>query len=363
MIWYKKLGFSNNPFSIKPAAYQPNMIAYDLDYIYSKIDNAEIMFIEGDYGTGKTTILKNIILKYKGKNRIVYFSFNDGVEFNIHQLLEGANTFIGKLTGLKVRNIILLLDEVHLMSKKEAMSVLKYYESGVIKSMVMVSHDYESTSIPEDVQAYLKDNVIKTASLNLTEAEELISSRIGEIGLFPKPIIRRVFALADKNPRRFLAYCEDIARYAVEMDDFKIADFHVDAVLGEAVKQEQKRIQKPKKTKETRETPAPAEPAIKVQELSDVPPAPAPVKMPAPEKHIPAKKEHPPEPPAEESLSDAERLEAEDLKHKERQKKYKVNRLVEGTKEPLGTVEAKEPESRLETEEEIPEYKVFVFDK
>jgi len=31
-LWYKKLGFHNNPFSIKPAAFRDELVAYDMPF-------------------------------------------------------------------------------------------------------------------------------------------------------------------------------------------------------------------------------------------------------------------------------------------------------------------------------------------
>ena len=67
-LWYKKLGFHNNPFNIKPGAYDNELVAYNMPYIYKKIDNGDMVFIEGYYGSGKTTILKNIINKNRPLN-------------------------------------------------------------------------------------------------------------------------------------------------------------------------------------------------------------------------------------------------------------------------------------------------------
>ncbi|MFH2021573.1 MAG: AAA family ATPase [archaeon] len=380
MIWYRKLSFKNNPFSVKPAAFQPDMVAYDLDYIYQKIDNAEILFIEGEYGTGKTTILKNLISRYKGKNRIIYYSFNDSSAFNLKSLVDGANSLLGRIAGIKVRNILLFLDEVHTMSKKEASDILKFYESGTLKSVVMVSHDIEAVTIPEEMKMYLKDNVIKTATLNLSEAEELIKSRIGDIGLFPSPIIKRIFSLSGRNPRKFLSYCEDVARYAIEMDDYKVVDFHVDTVLADEMKKENKRsvpvtkIEKPKERKIKEKVLTKEKAPMMEVEIPEKPKIEKKIKISEPKEErivIESIKEVLKEPTmaAPVMFEAKEEIKILDLSHDKedsddakRQKKYKVNKLVEGTKDPLGTIEAKEEESKKLREEEIPEYKVFVFD-
>ncbi len=340
-LWYRKLGFHNNPFSIKPAAFHAEMVAYDLDYIYEKIDNAELLFIEGLYGSGKTTILKSIINNFRGKNKIIYFSFNNGRNFDTKKLIDGANSFFRRISGLKVRDIIMLLDEVNNMTKSHAKDILNFYQTGIIQSIVFVDKDYNKISLPDDVQTYLNGNVIRTVDLSQDEAVDLVKSRLGDIGLFPNKILKKIFDLADKNPRRYLAYCEDVARYAVEMDDYEVSEFHLDTVLEDVVGSKKKPVKKKVKAK-----PKPKK-AVKKE---------------------PVKTKKPVELKADKKKED----------EKPRQKKFKVNRLIEGKKEPLGAIEAteepkvevektekKEEKPKSETkegDEPIPEYKVFVFD-
>ena len=63
-LWYRHLGFKQNPLSIKPAALHDEVIAYDLEDIYDKVEFGEVIFIEGPYGMGKSTILKNIVNEF-----------------------------------------------------------------------------------------------------------------------------------------------------------------------------------------------------------------------------------------------------------------------------------------------------------
>ena len=300
-LWYRKLGFHNNPFSIKPAAFHADMVAYDLDYIYEKIDNAELLFIEGLYGSGKTTILKSIINNFRGKNKIIYFSFNNGQDFDTKKLIDGANSFFRRISGLKVRDIIMLLDEVGNMTKNHAKDILNFYQTGIVQSIVFVDKDFNKVSFPDDVQTYLNGNVIRTVDLNQEEAIDLVQSRLGDIDLFSNKVIKKIFDLAEKNPRRFLAYCEDVARYAVEMDDYEVSEFHLETVLEEVI-ESKKTVKKKAKPKAK---------SVKKEPLKTKP-----VELKADKK-------------TEEE--------------KPKQKKFKVNKLIEGKKTPLGAIEASEP--------------------
>ncbi len=341
-LWYKKLGFHNNPFSIKPAAFRDELVAYDMPYIYKKITNGEILFVEGEYGTGKTTILKNIIRRFRGENRIIYYSFNTG-DFNLNALLDGANSFFRKVAGLRVKNIIMLLDEVETLKNQEAKQLLNYYRDGTIQSIVFVSHDYDHVKFPSEVETFLNGNILRTVDLSLNEALDLVKTRIGGINILSDNMAVKLFKLANKNPRRFFAYCEDVIKYAVEIGDDEVSDFHVNEILEDVIEEQKKVVKKVvrkvvKKPVIKKTVTKKAKPKVKPKKT--VKKKPAVVKK--PKKVV---KEKPKPVP----------------------KKYKVNKLVEDTKKSgLGTITAKEePEpiaEKTDSDDDVPEYKVYFFD-
>ena len=97
-IWYKRIGFFNNPFSIKPAVYHDNItgLGNTVDDISYAILTKKLVFIEGEYGQGKTTILKKLINDFGGKKQVAYFSCNrlDG-HLDIQRLLKKRHGFLG----------------------------------------------------------------------------------------------------------------------------------------------------------------------------------------------------------------------------------------------------------------------------
>ncbi|MEM3374431.1 MAG: AAA family ATPase [Candidatus Woesearchaeota archaeon] len=364
-LWYKKLGFYANPFSIKPGMYDTDLIAYDLSSIFKLIDKGELVFIEGEYGTGKTTILKNIISNYRGKNKIIYYSFNlADNSFDVNTLLEGAKTFFKKIVGLQEKNIIFLLDEVHLMKSSEAKSLIKPYKDGVIKSIVFVTHDYDAVTFPEEINKLLKNNIIKTVELNNKEAIALVRKRIGNIKILDDKSIIKIFEIANKNPRRLLEYCEDVLRFTVEIGDDKVSDYHIEEVLKEAIK-EQKRMKKLKSKKaEFKETTVEEEISkqivnselqdsgfknneIQNYELSQKKEETI-VKMNNPSivvESIVEKK-------SKQSKENLKKNKKEKIDKEVKEKKFKVNKLIpDGNKNTLGAISEKE--------EEKTEYKVY----
>ena len=77
-LWFRKIGFYSNPFSIKPAPFDFRIIGQDeiLDDLTYKIPSGTISFIEGPLGSGKSTVLKHLIHKFKGKGQVIFFSCN-----------------------------------------------------------------------------------------------------------------------------------------------------------------------------------------------------------------------------------------------------------------------------------------------
>ncbi|MBN1503208.1 ATP-binding protein [Candidatus Woesearchaeota archaeon] len=246
--WYRKVGFFDNPFSIKPSEYNEEVIAYDLDYITRKIDNGQMMFIEGAYGTGKTTILKSIINNFRGKNKIIYYNFNRAhKKFDVKKLLAGANSFIRNMIGMNPYNVILLIDEAGFMKVSDAKSILKHYRTGAIKSVIFVNHDYSAIRLPDEIEELLEGNVIRTIRLSKDEAVEFIRKRIGDSQFLSNMSIRKIFELSHYNPRKLLQNCEDVCRFAIEIGDNEVSDFHISEVLGSSRKEKKRKKQKVQK--------------------------------------------------------------------------------------------------------------------
>jgi ABC-type Na+ transport system ATPase subunit NatA len=374
-LWYNKLGFSENPFCIKPAAFNDELIAYDLSYIYGKIKKSEILFLEGEYGTGKTTILKNIIRTFKGKNKIIYYNFDNGDNvFDLNGLIDGANSIFRKISGLKVKDIIMLLDEVHYMKTGDSKKLAALYKEGTIKSIVFVSHDYSLVKFSDEYKSLLSGNIIRTISLNSKEAVSLIRKRIGGLDMLPDRMISKIFAYSGKNPRRLLEFCEDVTKYAVSIGDEKVTDFHINQVLGKVVKQALKeKTAKPQKDTEVKkETKAKKEiKPQKVEEVAEELGAIDIVELKEPSFQV--KKAQPRRPiqvsKTEEKIEIEEGASVEELNdaHQKplKEKKFKINKLVTNDKkDSLGTIEENHhEESEAQIKEEVPEYKAYFMEK
>lgn len=230
-LWFREVGFFNNPFSIKPLAFHSEVYGYDIQEILTKIKGGEVLFIEGDYGKGKTTVLKKIIREFGGKKELIYYSCNRSESnINLDELLTGKG-FFTKLFKIKSNNNILLLDEAQDLTEEDSKGLCDYYRKH-FKSIVLVSLDYKKVKFSNGLRELIKDNIIKLKELSDDDSVRLIRKRIGNSQILSDEIIKKIFSKSDKNPRKFLRNCEEVCRYAVEEGDEIVNEAHIAKVLG-----------------------------------------------------------------------------------------------------------------------------------
>jgi|SRR3989344_141382 len=231
-IWFKKLGFYNNPFSIKPAAFSDELFGYNVQDIMDKINNGEVLFIEGAYGKGKTTILKKIIRQFGGKKRVVYYSCNRKEdEIDLEEILKGRYGFFGRMFNIKPKDMILLLDESQYMNEKDSENLAYYYNDHYFRAIVLVSHDFFSIKMSDGLKKLVNGNVIKLNKLNPEDSVSLIRKRIGDVDIIDDETIKLIFSKSDENPRRLLKNSELVFKHAFDRGYEKVTKEHVEAVL------------------------------------------------------------------------------------------------------------------------------------
>lgn len=317
MVWYKELGFSNNPFSIKPGAFSSEIIGYDLSEILKKIEDSKVLFIEGEYGFGKTSILKHIIRQFGGRKKVAYYNCNRADEsINTGKIIKGSKGFIGRLFGVVPSGLILLLDEVERISQNDQKDLLEQYQAGHLKSVVFFGPDFDKISFSIELRKLMVNNVIKLTELTDNEMVQLVRERVGTLKLLDDRIIKAVFRNSSNNPRLTLENLEDVVKYAVDNNEDEVTDEHLKEVLGIApspskdIKPKKKatpkkkqiaekkaeprvlKVEKKPKAKKSKPEPAAEEPKPKLVKPKHEQPTPKPKPSP-PEKSKPAKQEEP----------------------------------------------------------------------
>lgn len=217
--WYNQLGFYNNPFSIKPAAFHDEILGDNgvVDEVLDRIRSGSVLFVDGDYGAGKTTILKRIIHEFGGKRKVVYYSCNRSENgLDVERLANGGRSFFEKIFGSDPKNMILLLDEVQDLGEKDCEALYQSFSDKVFKSIVLVGKDFKKVNFGNGLKNLVGSNVIKMKKLDNEGAIEFIRKRIGNLKILSDNAIKLLNKKAEGNPRRLLKNCEEVCKYAVE---------------------------------------------------------------------------------------------------------------------------------------------------
>lgn len=237
VIWYQELGFFNNPFSIKPAAFHNELFGNSsvISRVIKKIEEPNIVFISGEFGTGKTTVLKRIIREFRGEDfgakRIIYYNCNRSeMSIDYDSLLVRAGGFFGRIFGSRRKGMMLLLDEMQDMNKKDLERVKEYYDDGFFRSVVLVSKR-DDLELNKELTEEIGENKFKLGDMTKGEAVKMIRERIGDLKFISDDIILKIFK-KDGNSRSFLKNCEDVCRVAFESGADEVGESHVESVLG-----------------------------------------------------------------------------------------------------------------------------------
>lgn len=213
-LWYKQLGFHNNPFSIKPGAFHNEIIGHDIDAILDKIEEGTMLFVKAPFGFGKSTILKHIVGRFGGKKRVIFTSaaFDNDIDYEV--LLRGSS-FIGKMAKKLPKGKILLIDEAQDLKKSSARALSSYYTDGNIKTVVFFGVRYTKSKYPPEINSAIGEDVVELNNLTPEQAVILIRKRIGNIDIISDEHIKKAYELANANPRRVLEICEELCRRAL----------------------------------------------------------------------------------------------------------------------------------------------------
>jgi type II secretory pathway predicted ATPase ExeA len=218
MTWFEELGYDENPFSIKPKKTFEDFFGHKemIDKLLEKVEEGAFIIVKGQYGTGKTSVLKAIIDQYRGERKVAYVScYETEKKIDINQLLKNAGNIISRFFGIRSKDVILLVDEAHNLMTKNLEELPEYYEDGFLRSVILVTSRPEH-KFPKSVEEVADDNEMKFVMFGESDAVELIKNRLEDNDeLLPEEMIKLIYKKSN-TPREFLMNCEDACRRAVE---------------------------------------------------------------------------------------------------------------------------------------------------
>jgi len=209
-VWYKKLGYYENPFLINPLKEETPLFGQDQQVKDVKyyIQSGSMIFVQAPKGGGKTKFLRAIIDSFKG--RIIYVNaLKLKKNLNVEDLLRKKNGMSGKLFGSKPKDMILMLDNVEELSKVNLERLKFYYDQGFLQSVIFTGTNFKKINFPESLKSRIGKRLVTLNELNKSQALELALQRLDETvdedePLISKSLIEKIFETSKKNPRMFL---------------------------------------------------------------------------------------------------------------------------------------------------------------
>lgn len=220
LLWYEKLGYAYNPFTIKPGFFDDEVVGYDkeVDKLVNSLNEDEMYFLEGDFGLGKTTIIRYLINEFSGNKKVIYISRNrNDRAFNYASLLKGASKGLKKMFGVKAKNVLLIVDETAKINAEDCRQIEYYFDEGYIGSVLFIDKSLDESRISANLKERIGKNIVQLKPLDGKSAIELARSRLdGNDEFIADDLIKSVYEKSFKNTRRFLENMEDVFRHAVE---------------------------------------------------------------------------------------------------------------------------------------------------
>lgn len=236
MEWYEELDFDENPFSTNPKKFAAQLSGMEtiLEDVFYRVAAGSMLFIEGKKGSGKSSILWNVIKKYRGRGKIIYVDCSQlEKELNIEKLLVNKHGFIrGRIMKRKPKNMILLLDNIDELSPRNSERVKYFFDQGYIHSVVFAGENYKKIKFSKSLKERIGGRIINTPVLEPYQAVSLVRNRIGDSDMISDEFIEDVFKSSGKDPFKFLQNLDSIFSFAVENNEEKITKQTIKKVIG-----------------------------------------------------------------------------------------------------------------------------------
>jgi len=234
MEWYEKFDFDEDPFSTDPRENHDKLVGMEeiIEEIFYRINSGSMLVVEGPEGSGKTTLLMVAARKFGGKKKVVYIDCSVlNKKLNITRVLQNRYGFFGRLFNKKPKNMILLMDNVHELSKLNTERLKYYFDQNYIKSIIFTTEKYSKVKFSDSLKDRIGKRVIKIPKLSEYDAVEIIRKRINDDNneLFNENIIKKIFKISKYSPKDLLKNCARVAQVAankernrVQMIDLKV---------------------------------------------------------------------------------------------------------------------------------------------
>ena len=241
-VWYKQLGYYENPFVLSPFKEDTPLVGQTkhLEDALYYIKSGSIIFIQGAEGTGKTKFLRQLMKDFRG--RIIYVNAAKLTKtLNIEELLRGKNGVKGRLFGKKPKDMILCLDNIDELSLVNLERLKFFFDQGYLQSIICTGKSFKKVGFPPSLAQRIGQRIIKLTPMTENQAVELALKRLDEEAEAADPIIsasfiKKIFAASKKNPKHFLINLHRVFEQMHLSDDNTVQEKHL-KVLDEKLEQ------------------------------------------------------------------------------------------------------------------------------
>ncbi|MCK4521444.1 MAG: DUF815 domain-containing protein [Nanoarchaeota archaeon] len=232
MEWFEELEFENNPFNLNPLETDFGFIGRDKEAkeLLYRIISGNMLLVEGKAGTGKTALLKYAIDNFKGKGRVIYV--------NANKLNKRLN--ISNLLKKKPKGMILLMDNVQYLSKKNNERIKYYYDQDYIKSVVFTTTDYSLVNFTNAVKNRIGRNIIKLKNISQNNTLKTAKERLNNNKILPDDVLKQLYKDSN-NIKEFLINCDLLCGYLVEKGKEKAKKEDIKKIPKERIEEEKEK--------------------------------------------------------------------------------------------------------------------------
>jgi len=225
MEWFEELDFDENPFDTNPMRFSTKMVGVEeiMDELLYRVASGAMVFIEAKEGHGKTSLLWNIIRRHRGRGRVIYVDCEKlEKDLNIEELLTNRFGLAGRLFKKKPHDMILLLDNVSELSRRNMERIKFFFDEGYILSVVFTGKDYDEVKFSKSLRDRIGRRLIKLRELEPYHAVSLVRNRIGNSEMVLDELIEVLFAKSDRTPKTLLENLDILFAKAVESKKDKL---------------------------------------------------------------------------------------------------------------------------------------------
>lgn len=236
MEWFEKFGFDENPFSVNPEENHDRLVNVDeaVEEMMYRINSGSMLVIEGSKGTGKTTLLMMAAKRFGGNKNVAYVDCHIlDKNLNITHVLQDRYGIIGRILNKKPKNMILLLDNVQALSKKNTERLKYYFDQNYIKSIIFTTETYRGAKFSESLRDRIGKRVVKLSKPDETTAIEIVRKRIEDNEMLNDDLIKKIFKSSDNSAKNLLENCTKVAQAASKKNRKRVQEADLKVLQGD----------------------------------------------------------------------------------------------------------------------------------